>query len=171
MHHGRDSIAETTSESASVVYDRRAQLRCSMEIRLGRSRSVWAYSKWARRGDPQRNNIPLVITAHSLVRVMWAMLRRGTVWDDKLALAKRDLIRITSHIITQNTEKGLTSGSRGRPRSHPEVRRGASRRRGIEWERPHTVSWRSAIADDAEWLSGKSRNRLAPSIRVRRKWR
>jgi hypothetical protein len=49
-------------------------------------------------------------------------------------------------------------------RSHPEVRRGAARRRGIEWERPHTLSWRSALADDAEWMSGKSRNRLAPVL-------
>jgi hypothetical protein len=26
----------------------------------------------------------------------------------------------------------------------------------MEWERPHTLSWRSALADDAEWMSGKS---------------
>ena len=56
------------------------------------------------------------------------------------------------------------------PRSHPEVRRGASRRRGIEWERPHTLSWRSAIADDAEWMSGKSRNRLAPVLTEASSW-
>jgi hypothetical protein len=49
-------------------------------------------------------------------------------------------------------------------RSHPEVGRGALRRRGIEWERPHNVSWRSAIADDAEWMSGNSRDRLAPVL-------
>jgi hypothetical protein len=55
--------------------------------------------------------------------------------------------------------------------SHPEARRGASRRRGIEWERPHSVSWHSAIADDAEWVSGKSRNRLAPVLTEASSWR
>jgi hypothetical protein len=28
-----------------------------------------------------------VATAHYLVRVMWAMLRRGTVWQEQLAQA------------------------------------------------------------------------------------
>jgi hypothetical protein len=55
-------------------------------------------------------------------------------------------------------------------RSHPEVRLGASRRRGIEWERPHTLSWRSAIADDAEWMSGKSRHRLALVLTEASSW-
>src|SRR5215510_1529849 len=35
------------------------------------------------------------------------------------------------------------------------------RRRWCEWEQPHTLSWRTAAADDAEWMSGKSRDRLA----------
>jgi hypothetical protein len=56
------------------------------------------------------------------------------------------------------------------PRSHPEVRRGALRRRGVEWERPHTLSWRSAIADYAEWMSGKSRDRLAPGLTEASSW-
>src|SRR5262249_35687013 len=43
----------------------------------------------------------------------------------------------------------------------PEVRHGAGRRRWCEGEQPHTLSWRSAAADDAEWMSGKSRDRLA----------
>ena len=38
------------------------------------------------------------------------------------------------------------------------------RRRGVERERPQTLSSRSAIADEAEWMSGKSRNRLAPVL-------
>lgn len=42
-----------------------------------------------------------------------------------------------------------------------EVRHGAVRRRRCEWERPHNVSWHSAAADDAEWMPGKSRDRLA----------
>src|SRR5262245_2167674 len=56
------------------------------------------------------------------------------------------------------------------PRSHPEVRRGAWRRRGMEWERPHTLSGRSAEADDAEGMSGKSRNRLAPVLTEASSW-
>ena len=43
----------------------------------------------------------------------------------------------------------------------PGNRQGAVRRRWREWEQPHTLSWRSAVADDAEWMSGKSRARLA----------
>src|SRR5262249_12881614 len=43
----------------------------------------------------------------------------------------------------------------------PGDRHGAMRRRRREWGRPHTLSWRAAWAGDAEWLSGKSRNRLA----------
>jgi hypothetical protein len=62
------------------------------------------------------------------------------------------------------------SRSRAGLRSHPEVRRGASRRRGIEWERPDTLSWRPAMADDAEWMSGKSRNRLAPVLTDTSSW-
>ena len=39
-----------------------------------------------------------------------------------------------------------------------------------EWEQPHTLSWRSAIADDAEWMSGKSRDRLAPVLTEASSW-
>jgi transposase len=53
-----------------------------------RSPSVRAYFERVRRDDPQRKKIALVATAHYLVRVMRAMLKRGTVWEEKLALAK-----------------------------------------------------------------------------------
>jgi hypothetical protein len=33
-----------------------------------------------------------------------------------------------------------------------------------EWERPYTVSWRPAMADDDEGMSEKSRHRLAPVL-------
>src|SRR5262249_38131443 len=39
-----------------------------------------------------------------------------------------------------------------------------SLRGGIDWERRHTLSSLPALADDAEWMSGKSRNRLAPAL-------
>jgi hypothetical protein len=33
-------------------------------------------------GDPQRRKIALVATGHYLVRAMWAMLKRGTYWQE-----------------------------------------------------------------------------------------
>src|SRR5262249_1768220 len=67
-------------------------------------------------------------------------------------------------------DEGFTSRSRAGPRLHPEVRHGASRRRWCEWEQPHTFSWRSASAGDAEWMSGKSRARLAPILTETSSW-
>jgi hypothetical protein len=39
------------------------------------------------RGDPHRKKITLVAAAHYLARVMRAMLKRGTSWQENLALA------------------------------------------------------------------------------------
>jgi hypothetical protein len=52
---------------------------------LRRSPTVRAYFERVQRGDPQRKKIALVATAHYLVRVMWALLKRGTVWEEKIA--------------------------------------------------------------------------------------
>jgi hypothetical protein len=41
----------------------------------------------AQRNDPQRKKIALVAIAHYLVGVMGALLKRGTVWEENLALA------------------------------------------------------------------------------------
>jgi len=54
---------------------------------LRRSPTVRAYFERTQRGDPQRKKIALVATAHYLVRVMWALLKRGTLWEEKLAQA------------------------------------------------------------------------------------
>ena len=35
---------------------------------------------------------------------------------------------------------------------------------GVNGSNRITHSWRSATADDAEWMSGKSRTRLAPDL-------
>src|SRR5262249_9901227 len=43
-------------------------------------------------------------------------------------------------------------------------RSGAIGRRGGDWGDPPTLSWRAAWAADAEWMSGKSRARLAPVL-------
>jgi transposase len=47
------------------------------------SPTVRAYFEQVQRDDPQRKKIALVATAHYLVRVMWAMLKRNTFWEEK----------------------------------------------------------------------------------------
>ena len=54
---------------------------------LRRSPTVRAYFERVPRGDPQRKKIALVATAHYLVRVMWALLKRGTTWEEGVAPA------------------------------------------------------------------------------------
>jgi transposase len=53
-----------------------------------RSATVRAFFERTRRGDPQRKKFAVVATAHYLVRVMWALLKRGTVWQENEAPAK-----------------------------------------------------------------------------------
>jgi transposase len=53
-----------------------------------RSPTVRAFFERVLRGDPQRKKIAVVATAHYLVRVMWALLKRGTVWQENEALAQ-----------------------------------------------------------------------------------
>jgi len=53
-----------------------------------RSPTVRRYFERVQRGEPQRKKIALVATAHYLVRVMWAMLRRGTDWQEGAAVAR-----------------------------------------------------------------------------------
>jgi hypothetical protein len=52
-----------------------------------RSPTVRAYFERVRRDDPQHKNVALVATAHYLVRVMWALLKRGTTWEESVAPA------------------------------------------------------------------------------------
>jgi transposase len=51
---------------------------------LRRSPTVRAFFERTQRDDPQRKKIALVATAHYLVRVMWALLKRGTVWEETM---------------------------------------------------------------------------------------
>jgi hypothetical protein len=53
-----------------------------------RSPTVRAYFERVQRDDPQRKKIALVATAHYLVRVMWALLKRGTDWRENPALVE-----------------------------------------------------------------------------------
>src|SRR6516164_6049243 len=78
--------------------------------------------------------------------------------------------RLQSRRLRDPGSGGFTSRSRAGLRLHPEVRHGAKRRRWCEWEQPHTLSWHSASVGDAEWMSGKSRFRLALVLTEASSW-
>src|SRR5262249_50814968 len=80
----KNRLGHITREGAPVVRPLVAEAAWPAQRR---SATVRAYFARAQRGDPQRNKIALVATAHYLVRVMWALLKRGTVWQEKMALA------------------------------------------------------------------------------------
>ncbi len=80
----RNRLGHITREGPAVVRQLVAEATWQA---IRRSPSVRAYFERVRRGDPQRQKIALVATAHYLVRVMWAMLKRGTVWEERLAKA------------------------------------------------------------------------------------
>ena len=50
---------------------------------IRRSPTVRAYFERIQRGDPARKKIAVLATAHYLVRVMWSMLKNGTLWQEK----------------------------------------------------------------------------------------
>jgi transposase len=78
----RNRLGHITRAGAPVVRQLLAEAAWQA---LRRSPTVRAYFERAQHGDPQRKKIALVATAHYLVRVMWALLKRGTVWQEKLA--------------------------------------------------------------------------------------
>jgi transposase len=80
----RNRLGHITREGAPVVRQLLAEAAWQA---IRRSPSVRAFYERTQRDDPQRQKIALVATAHYLVRVMWAMLRRGTVWQEQLAQA------------------------------------------------------------------------------------
>jgi transposase len=80
----RNRLGHITREGAPVV--RRLVAEAAWQAQR-RSPTVRAYFERAQRADPLRKKIALVATAHYLVRVMWAMLKRGTFWEEKAALA------------------------------------------------------------------------------------
>lgn len=80
----KNRLGHITREGAPVVRQLVAEAAWQA---LRRSPTVRAYFERAQRGDPQRKKIALVATAHYLVRVMWALLKRGTVWEEKKTLA------------------------------------------------------------------------------------
>ena len=50
-----------------------------------RSPTIKAYLERIQRGDKERLKIAVVATAHYLVRVMWSMLKNGTLWKESTA--------------------------------------------------------------------------------------
>jgi transposase len=80
----RNRLGHITREGAPVVRQLVAEAAWQAQRRAP---TVRAYFQRAQRDDPQRKKIALVATAHYLVRVMWAMLKRGTVWEENSELA------------------------------------------------------------------------------------
>jgi transposase len=81
----KNRLGHITREGAPVVRQLVAEAAWQAQRR---SPTVRAYFERAQRGDPKRKKIALVATAHYLVRVMWAMLKRGTVWEEDRAQVK-----------------------------------------------------------------------------------
>jgi transposase len=50
-----------------------------------RSPTVRAYLERVQRGEKDRRKIAIVSTSHYLVRVMWSMLKNGTLWQETVA--------------------------------------------------------------------------------------
>src|SRR5262245_40883669 len=76
----KNRLGHITREGAPVVRQLVAEAAWQAQRR---SPTVRAYLERVQRDDPQRKKIALVATAHYLVRVMWAMLKRGTTWEEK----------------------------------------------------------------------------------------
>jgi transposase len=81
----KNRLGHITREGAPVV--RRLVAEAAWQARR-RSPTVRAYFDRVQKGDPQRKKIALVATSHYLVRVMWAMLKRGTYWQENPAPTK-----------------------------------------------------------------------------------
>jgi transposase len=78
----KNRLGHITREGAPVVRQLVAEAAWQAQRR---SPTVRAFFARAQRDDPQRKKIAFVATAHYLVRVMWALLKRGTVWEEKRA--------------------------------------------------------------------------------------
>lgn len=72
-------LGHITREGAPVV--RQMLVEATWQA-VRRSPTVRAYFERIQRHDPGRKKIALVATAHYLARVMWAMLRDGSEWEE-----------------------------------------------------------------------------------------
>jgi transposase len=100
----RNRLGHITREGAPVV--RRLVAEAAWQARR-RSPTVRAFFDRVQQGDPQRKKIALVATGHYLVRAMWAMLKRGTYWQENAAHAKPTPARALQQ---QGCPRALVSG-------------------------------------------------------------
>jgi len=77
-------LGHITREGAPVV---RQLLVEAVWQAVRHSATVQAYFERLQRNDPDRKKIAVVGTAHYLARVMWAMLRDGTLWRETVTAA------------------------------------------------------------------------------------
>jgi len=81
----KNRLGHITREGPAVVRQLVAEATWQA---VRRSPTVRAFFERTQRGDPQRKKIAVVATAHYLVRVMWALLKRGAVWQGNEARAR-----------------------------------------------------------------------------------
>jgi transposase len=75
----RNRMGHITREGPAVVRHFLAEATWQA---VRRSPTVRAYFERIARGDKDRRKTAIVATAHYLVRVMWAMLKHGTLWKE-----------------------------------------------------------------------------------------
>ena len=76
-------LGHITKEGCPVV---RAMLTEAVWQAVRRSPTIRAFQERIQGKDPDRRKISVIATAHYLVRVMWSMLKNGTVWKESVAL-------------------------------------------------------------------------------------
>jgi transposase len=77
-------LGHITREGSATV---RQLLTEAAWVSLRRSPTVRAYFERIAGDDKNRRKIALTATAHYLARVMWSMLKHGTVWQERIQAA------------------------------------------------------------------------------------
>jgi transposase len=83
---GANRLGHITKEGSASV---RRVLTEAVWQGVRRSPRVRTYFERVHRGDRDRRKIAIVATAHYLVRVMWAMLKHGTLWREQTDAPRR----------------------------------------------------------------------------------
>jgi transposase len=78
---GTNRLGHITREGSATV---RQMLAEAVWQAVRRSPTVRAYFERLHRGESDRRKIAVVATAHYLVRVMWSMMKHGTLWQETL---------------------------------------------------------------------------------------
>ena len=79
---GTNRLGHITCQGSATV---RHLLTEAVWQAVRRSPTVRAYMTRIQRDDPGRRKIAIVATAHYLIRVMWAMLKNGTLWKETVS--------------------------------------------------------------------------------------